>query len=155
MCGVMKSLASAIIFEQQWFGHHRQKEKRHQAYQRRLDRDIRDPRQRGVQHQNEESERRSYRPADQQLTGRAASRSSRSQQRVGAELYCESQSSRNEHRIVLVNCPVVAPQDDRRDDDEGGGDSSEKSERPLLPHRFLRRSSSSRSCAAEILRYML
>src|SRR4051794_13905136 len=156
MCGVMKSFGSAIIFEQQRFGHHRQKEKRHQTYQRRLEREVYYPRQRRVQHQHQEPHSCSERPANQQLSRNSAARTSRPQQHVGAELYCESQSSGHHHRVVLIDGPEVHPQNYGGDDNEGGRHSGKECDRPLLSPRLPpRRSSSSCFCAAEIWRYML
>src|SRR5450759_2113326 len=155
MCGVMKSFWSAIILEQQWFGHHRQKEERNQTHERRLEREIDDSREGRVQHQHEKSQHRSDTPAYQQLTGCTVSRPGRPEQRIRAELYCESQSSRNEHRVVLVHRPEVRPQYNGCDDDEGSRNSGEESERSPFLHRRPRLSSSSCFCAAEILRYML
>src|SRR5438034_7413590 len=151
----MKSFASAIIFEQQRFGHHRQKEKRYQTYKRRLDIEIHDSHERRVEHQHEQPERGTYRPANQQLAGHTTSRPPRAKQGVGAKLYRESQSSRNEHSVVLIHRPEIRPQDNGGDDDESGRDPRKEAERPLFSHRRDFRSSSSRFCAAEILRYML
>src|SRR5438105_1804975 len=136
MCGVMKSFWSAIIFEQQRFGHHRQKEKRHQTHQSRLHREVYYPREWRVQHQHKQTEHCTDSPTQQQLTGSAVSWPGRSQQRIGAELYCESQSSRNQHCIVLIDRSVVRPQNDRRDDYENGGNPSEEAECAFLLHGF-------------------
>src|SRR2546423_62117 len=166
MCGVMKSFWSAIIFEQERFGHHRQKEKRHQTHQSRLDRDVHDPRQRREQHQHENPQTRPDSPAKQKLARRTATRSCRSQQCIGAELYCESQSSGDEHCIVLLDGAVVRPKNDCRDDDESGGNPGEETECALLFHFSLfplpsslfplaLLAASSCFCAALILRYML
>src|SRR2546423_5921990 len=84
MCGVMKSFSSAIIFEQQRFGHHSQKEKRHQTHQRRFERDVEDPRQRRVQHEHYQSQSCTKRPSYEELA-RWLTSSARTQQSVGYE----------------------------------------------------------------------
>src|SRR4051812_22730293 len=155
MCGVMKSFWSAIIFEQQRFGHHRQKEKSHQTHQRRVEREVGDPCQRSVQHQNHEPQNRANSPAEHQLSRRSVSPTRRPKQRVRAELYCESQSSRDQHRVVLIDSAEVIPQYDCRDDYQRSGDSREEADRPRCPHRLAFRSSSSLFWAALTLRYML
>src|SRR4029079_1869523 len=129
MCGVMKSFWSAIIFEQQWFGHHRQKEESHQTHQRRIERKKHDPRQWGVQHQHNKSHQRTDSPPEEQRPRSALASTRRPKQRVRAQLYRESESSTHQHRSMFGHRPEEGPQNYGSDYNESAGHTSKEFER--------------------------
>src|SRR5688500_10781537 len=141
MCGRMKSLPSADMIQQKRFSDHRKEEVRGQTNECSVERQAQNIRQNREHHQHNQPQHRAHPPAKEELARSGGAALPRRQECERADLYCESQSSAQEQRLMLRVTRENESQEQPGVEDDCRGYSGEQCDRFDDAHRRLSSSS--------------